>query len=196
MYILDWMLQRGFSLDEVLLTIKEGMVEKAMDGTLDSDMNVAFDQGVEYFNERGFGGEMYVCFDEFIDTYFYDEPEYMLKLLASNEKLQEEYRKMVNQKKMVQIDDHITIKKMIGEPQYTGKSGIVTHFDDADQIHGTWGGLAIVPDADEFEITLSPRTRCADCVYLFERDGKWFCDHAQKFCRDITDECSMNNQEV
>ena len=36
--------------------------------------------------------------------------------------------------------------------QYEGKTGEVTHIDDIGQLHGTWGGLAVIPDADSFEI--------------------------------------------
>ena len=46
----------------------------------------------------------------------------------------------------VQIGDTIKIIKMDGEPQYTNREGVVTHIDDADQIHGTWGGCAIIPE--------------------------------------------------
>jgi hypothetical protein len=35
---------------------------------------------------------------------------------------------------------------------YPGRVGIVTSIDDAGQLHGTWGGLAVIPGEDEFEI--------------------------------------------
>ena len=35
---------------------------------------------------------------------------------------------------------------------YVGRRGIVTFVDDIGQLHGTWGGLAIIPDLDEFEV--------------------------------------------
>lgn len=41
---------------------------------------------------------------------------------------------------------------MDGEPQYSGKTGVVKHIDSIGQIHGTWGGCALVPDTDDFEI--------------------------------------------
>ena len=44
----------------------------------------------------------------------------------------------------VKIGNSIKIIKMDGEPQYTDRQGVVTHIDDAGQIHGTWGGCAIV----------------------------------------------------
>ena len=39
----------------------------------------------------------------------------------------------------VKIGDTIKIIHMEGEPQYTNREGVVTHIDDAGQIHGTWG---------------------------------------------------------
>ena len=53
---------------------------------------------------------------------------------------------------MVKIGDKIKIISMNGEPQYTGKIGTVEHIDDIGQIHGTWGGCAIIPGTDEYEI--------------------------------------------
>lgn len=52
----------------------------------------------------------------------------------------------------VRVGDKIRINYMKGEPQYTGKEGIVRLIDDIGDIHGSWGGCAIVPDVDEFEI--------------------------------------------
>ena len=48
--------------------------------------------------------------------------------------------------------DHIRIIHMEGEPQYAGREGYVTHVDDAGQIHGTWGGCAIIPGPDQYEL--------------------------------------------
>ena len=56
----------------------------------------------------------------------------------------------------VKIGDTIKIIKMDGEPQYTNREGVVTHIDDSDQIHGTWGGCAIIPEVDEFIILEHP----------------------------------------
>ena len=52
----------------------------------------------------------------------------------------------------IKVGDKIRIINMEGEPQYTGKEGTVEYIDDAGQIHGTWGGCALIPDEDEFEI--------------------------------------------
>lgn len=54
--------------------------------------------------------------------------------------------------KNVKKGDKIRVLYMSGEPNYNGKIGIVEHIDDANQIHGTWGGCAIIPTLDKFEI--------------------------------------------
>ncbi len=38
----------------------------------------------------------------------------------------------------VNIGDKIKIIYMQGEPHYTNREAVVTHIDDAGQIHGTW----------------------------------------------------------
>ena len=50
----------------------------------------------------------------------------------------------------IKIGDTLKIIKMEGEPQYNGREGMVTHIDDAGQIHGTWSGCAIVPEIDTY----------------------------------------------
>ena len=56
----------------------------------------------------------------------------------------------------IKIGDRIKIINMVNEPQYTNREGVVTHIDDAGQIHGTWGGCAIVSEVDEFIILEHP----------------------------------------
>jgi len=55
----------------------------------------------------------------------------------------------------VKVGDRIRIIWMYGEPQYCGKEGIVKEIDDIGQIHGTWGGCALIPNEDEYEIISS-----------------------------------------
>lgn len=50
------------------------------------------------------------------------------------------------------VGDTVRIVEMVGEPRYTGKIGVVEHIDDAGPVHGTWGGCAIQPERDTFEI--------------------------------------------
>ena len=53
----------------------------------------------------------------------------------------------------VKVGDKIRIIQMI-DPyvDYNGKEGTVEHIDDIGQVHGTWGGCAVVPGEDEFEL--------------------------------------------
>lgn len=53
---------------------------------------------------------------------------------------------------MIKVGDKIKIIEMKDEPQYEGKIGIVLIIDDIGQIHGTWGGCALIPEVDKFEI--------------------------------------------
>mgnify|MGYP003522169400 CR=1 FL=1 len=52
----------------------------------------------------------------------------------------------------IKIGDTIKIIKMEGEPRYKDREGVVTHIDDAGQIHGTWGGCAIIQGLDTFKV--------------------------------------------
>lgn len=36
--------------------------------------------------------------------------------------------------------------------EYNGREGVITHIDSIGQLHGTWGGLAVQPENDDFEI--------------------------------------------
>ena len=53
---------------------------------------------------------------------------------------------------MVKVGDKIRIIYMADEPRYNGREGVVQHIDDIGQLHGTWGGLAVIPGEDSFEI--------------------------------------------
>ena len=46
----------------------------------------------------------------------------------------------------------ITIIHMDGEIRYNGREGIVQRVDDMGQLWGTWGGLAIIPGIDDFQV--------------------------------------------
>jgi hypothetical protein len=50
------------------------------------------------------------------------------------------------------VGKKIRIIDMKGEPQYSGKEGVVKFVDDMGQLHGSWGGCAIQPENDDFEI--------------------------------------------
>ena len=55
----------------------------------------------------------------------------------------------------VKVGDVIRIIEMKGEVGYDGRFGIVTCIDDAGQLHGTWGDLAVLPDVNSY-ILVSP----------------------------------------
>lgn len=49
---------------------------------------------------------------------------------------------------------------MNGEPSYTGRIGVVTHIDSIGQLHGTWGGLALIPEEDEYIVITKNTEQC------------------------------------
>ena len=53
---------------------------------------------------------------------------------------------------MPKVGDKLRIIWMEGEPQYIGCEGTVTHIDDMKQIHGTWGGCALIPETDSWTV--------------------------------------------
>lgn len=50
------------------------------------------------------------------------------------------------------VGSKIKIIYMEGEPRYNGRTGEVTSVDGMGQLHGTWGGLAVRPGEDDFEV--------------------------------------------
>lgn len=66
-------------------------------------------------------------------------------------------RKQIMEK--VRIGDTIRIIRMdddggkdLQARMYNGRSGVVEHIDSMGQLHGTWGGLAVIPGVDEIEV--------------------------------------------
>ena len=60
--------------------------------------------------------------------------------------------------KKVKIGDTIRIIRMnddggkdLQARMYNGRSGVGEHIDSIGQLHGTWGGLAVIPGVDEIE---------------------------------------------
>ena len=57
------------------------------------------------------------------------------------------------------VGDRIRIVRMDGEPEYSGREGVIEHVSPAyepagilEQLHGTWGWLAVQPEHDTIEI--------------------------------------------
>ena len=69
--------------------------------------------------------------------------------LSMNEKEEiTELCKKNNKEKPVHIGSKIVIIEMKQEQNYSGKYGTVLRIDDIGQIHGPWGGCALIPDID------------------------------------------------
>ena len=49
---------------------------------------------------------------------------------------------------MYKVGDKIRILSMKGEPHYSGREGVIEFIDSIGQLHGTWGGLAVIPEED------------------------------------------------
>ena len=82
-----------------------------------------------------------------------DEPKEEVKSEVSTEKLEERAMTDVPFDSEVKIGDKIKIHHMAGEDNsYDGKEGTVEHIDGIGQLHGTWGGVAVIPGVDDFEI--------------------------------------------
>jgi len=53
---------------------------------------------------------------------------------------------------MYKIGDKIRIMDMKGEDHYDGREGVIEYIDGLNQLHGTWGSLAIIPEEDFVEV--------------------------------------------
>ena len=58
----------------------------------------------------------------------------------------------IEELRQIYVGKTVKIINMEGEPQYSGKTGVVKSVDDIGQLHGSWGGCAIQPERDDFEI--------------------------------------------
>lgn len=55
----------------------------------------------------------------------------------------------------MKVGDKIRIIRMEDELQgdnYVGREGVIEFIDSMGQLHGTWGGLAIIPEVDIVQI--------------------------------------------
>lgn len=51
------------------------------------------------------------------------------------------------------VGDRIRIIHLHGEDtNYDGREGCITYVDSIGQLHGDWGGLAVIPTEDEFYV--------------------------------------------
>lgn len=63
---------------------------------------------------------------------------------------------MKTEYKGIKVGDRIRIKHLFGEDtRYDGREGTVELIDDLGQLHGTWGGLAVIVEQD-YVAVISP----------------------------------------
>ncbi len=91
----------------------------------------------------------------------------------------------------VKPGDKIRIIDMAGEPHYAGRTGEVEHIDDMGQIHGTWGGCALIPEEDTYELIVDEAlNETFEAVKAKEDiviDGKVYLKKGKEaFVRDFT----------
>ena len=76
---------------------------------------------------------------------------------------------------MVTVGDKIKIIEMQGEPQYTGKEGIVKRICTdpwGDEFWvGTWGGLTFYPKVDKYELVYKN-----DFSHPFDENGNYITE--------------------
>ena len=59
------------------------------------------------------------------------------------------------EKPNIKVGDTIRIIEIYGvfvNERYNGKEGVVQRIDKIGLLHGTWGGIAIIPEEDKIEI--------------------------------------------
>lgn len=81
LYKIDWKYSHMITKDTEMDNIKN-----YYDGLIDDDSEYTYD---DYLEEFGYDGELYVCYDEFLDNEYFEE-DYMKELL-DNEKLYNKY---------------------------------------------------------------------------------------------------------
>lgn len=56
-----------------------------------------------------------------------------------------------------EVGDTIVVINMLGEPNYSGKTGTIDHIDSMGQIHCKEFDLAVIPEEDIFKIIKKER---------------------------------------
>ena len=63
------------------------------------------------------------------------------------------YYKKEQSEKLYKRGQRVRIIHLEGEDdRYDGKEGVIEDIDGIGQLHGTWGSLAIIPEADKFVV--------------------------------------------
>lgn len=63
------------------------------------------------------------------------------------------YQTKQQRESLYKVGQRIHIIHLQGEDnRYDGKEGVIEHIDGIGQLHGTWGELAVIPEADDFRV--------------------------------------------
>lgn len=63
------------------------------------------------------------------------------------------YQTKQQRESLYKVGQRVHIIHLQGEDnRYDGKEGVIEHIDGIGQLHGTWGGLAVIPEADDFRV--------------------------------------------
>lgn len=73
-YQLDWMMSHGHSVDDLGIAVLKGIGGGPVDENREADEFAIWEQDI------GFGGEIWACYEEFLDAEYGDR-DYMLRLL-------------------------------------------------------------------------------------------------------------------
>lgn len=74
---------------------------------------------------------------------------------AYGEELEEDFEDSINKYRDVKVGDKIRIIHLKDEDNtYDGKEGIIEYIDDIGQLHGSWGGLGVIPGVDDYEVII------------------------------------------
>lgn len=90
--------------------------------------------------------------DEFDDSYEVEGLEFVTDGISINEGLTKNQLEDMYLGKKIKIGAMINPDSTIDDSRYNGKEGTVELIDDMGQLHGTWGGLAVIPGVDDFKI--------------------------------------------
>lgn len=89
----------------------------------------------------------------------------------------ESYTEDLDKNKLPKVGDTIRIIHLKDEDnRYDGRVGEVESIDDIGQLHGTWGGLAVIPEEDEFEIVTAANESLEESNQLNE-DARYVGDY-------------------
>ena len=86
--------------------------------------------------------------NELIDRFDDDYVVEGLEFAADTSEIMED----VDEFPLPEVGQKIRIIKMEGEPHYDGREGVIKYIDALKQLNGSWGGLAVIPGVDEFEV--------------------------------------------